>query len=158
MFDPTVTDTYVTYEYGFDGTLVSTTAIDDASCEEMKNDPTLNVISCCFTTTVVSNRRLSEFDPSSVGRELQNNPEPTPEPSQRPSSFGEALLVEYRTNGFIVVTTPPLVASQITAIEEALETVLGDISVEIGGNGTQVFVFEPSAEPSAMPSPSGMSP
>ena len=152
MFDPTATDTYVTNEYGFDGTLVSTTAIDNASCEEMKNDPTLNVISCCFTTTVVSNRRLSEFDPNLIGRELQSNPEPSPEPSSAPSRGAAGIIEEYRTNGYVVVTTPPPVEQQLTMIENALETVLGDISVDIGGDGNAYVVEAPSAAPSEMPS------
>ena len=37
---------------GFGGTLVSTTAIEDATCESLKNDPTLNIISCCTSASI----------------------------------------------------------------------------------------------------------
>ena len=147
MFDPTVTDTYFTNEYGFNGTPSSTTAIDDATCDSMKNEPTLNVISCCFTTTVVSNRRLSEVDANLMGRELQSNPEP----SSQPSTF----LQQYLTKGSIIITIPPPAQDQISAIEDSLKDTLGDVSLAIGGNGDaiRVDVLVPSAAPSSeMPS------
>ena len=159
MFDPTVTDTYFTEEYGFDGEPFSTTDIDDATCEAMKNDPTLNVISCCFTTTIVSNRRLSEVHAKLMGRELQDesDPQPSPEPSSAPSRGSEGIIEEYEQNGFVVVTTPPPVDQQVTVIENALKTVLGDVSIAIGGSGNvTVTPLIPSAAPSEMPSASGM--
>ena len=156
MFDPTVTATYDTNEYGYDGEPVSTTTIDDATCEAMKNDPTLNVISCCFTTTIASNRRLSEVDSNPLDRELQNRElQVADAPSSQPSTF----LQQYLTKGLIIVTIPPPVQDQISAIEDSLKETLGDVSLAIGGNGdvTRVDVLVPSAAPSEMPSPSGLS-
>ena len=153
MFDPTVTATYDTNEYGYDGEPVSTTTIDDATCEAMKNDPTLNVISCCFTTTIASNRRLSEVDSNPLDRELQNRElQVADAPSSAPSS---SFLEQYLTNGFIIVSIPPPAQDQLSAIEAALEDTLGDVSLAIGGNGdvTRVDVLVPSAAPSSeMPS------
>ena len=64
--------------------------------------------------------------------------------SSAPSRGAAGIIEEYRTKGYVVVTTPPPVDQQITAIENALKTVLGDISVALGSDG-KVFVVKKRA-------------
>ena len=132
--------------------LVNTGAIEDATCDSLKNDPNLNIISCCTTATVVS-RRLSDMGDQQE-RKLQIQSEaPSSEPTPDPNSGGSAPPsglggTDYTTQSLLIVGQAN---ADPTPIEMATVETAGEISTAIGGSSV-TETAAPTASPSSTPS------